>query len=448
MSSQASTEIMESVPRRITDWLEDNYPNKRTRFNYYHSLKVWIIFIYGEDSVSISKDQRFLSHREKLRRDKEKRINKIEEGIERYFSELDDRDFTVDFKRFIQWMRKNEYANTTTRNRIRTLKYFFARQKDLRCKIDDDDWAQIKRTLLPKSTRPQTKDDILTKEQLKTVLQYLSIHGRAMALFLLSTGARIGEACQLMMSDINLDSDPPMVDIKNKYTKAEVGGRIMWFSHEARDAIREWHFTRKNIDKSGPEPGPFDEKSVFNYRIRAFNFHWITTLHRADRGRIPPVLAKRDNSTKKKIHVYHTHTLRKFFRTRMGSAGVPDMNVHAWMGHKAYLSKAYDRPDEMAELYKEHMDVVTVHEVAGPITIDEALLDGMAEEIGAYEGLSEEDKEGLSIKEKYLLVKAKLVKIKEEKKVPVAEMEVDAEEHDEFMDLFKEATASSRAPAK
>ncbi len=409
---------------------------------------MWISFIYGKDYVVILKDQRYLNHKEKLKKEKEKRNAKVDEGIDRYFRDLDDRDFTADYKLFVHWLLKEKYTNLTIRNKCSSIKYFFHHQKDSRCKIDDDDWGQIKRTLIPKSTKAQTKDKILTKKQLKLVLPYLSIHGRAMALFLISTGARIGMACQLLMTDIFLDKEPAEVDIRDEITKFGVGGRLMWMSEEARDAILEWHFTRKNIQKSGVG-GSYDKNKVFNFIPAVFREQWNNALKKADRGADPPVLAQRENSTRKRFHIYHVHTLRKFFSTKMKLAGVPSDTVHALMGHQAYLAAAYDRFDsDLPELYKKHMDVVTVHEVAGPITIDEVLLDGMAEEIGAYEGLSEEDKEGLSMKEKYLLVKAKLVKIKEEKKVPVAEMEVDAEEHDEFMDLFKEATVSSRAPAK
>lgn len=444
---------MESMPRRVTNWLNVNYPNERTRFNYYHSLRLWITFIYGENSVVILKDQIYRSHREKLKGDKEKRIKKVEEGIERYFSDLDKRDFLNDYKGFIRWMLKNENASLTIRNRCATNKYFFERQKDKRCKIDKDDWAQIKNTLLPKSTRPSTKDQILTKEQLMTILPHLSIHGKAMTLFLLSTGARIGESCQLRMSDIHLDDDPPWIDILEKYTKGKVGGRKMWMSFEASDAIKDWHFTRTKIDKAGPNAGPYDKDSALNYTPKSFNDHWNRALVLADRGADPPVLAKRDNSTKRRVHVFHTHTLRKFFRTNMGvkgtyegKSGVQDMVVHAWMGHRKYL-ETYDKlGDEMSEIYKENMNVVTVREDAGEIRVDEVLLDGIAEELDAFVGLSEEDILELSVKEKWTLIKVKVAKRKEEKKVPVDELDVDVEEYDEVMDFLKKSSAHSITP--
>ena len=361
MSSELFLE-RQTKPRHLTDWLERNYPKKRTRDYFQISLKNWIKCFYGKESVTNYLGSNINQDREKVKRNVEERINEIEEGIERYLNELDDRDFTNDFKTLLNWARNEGYANIYIRTMSTAAKVFFARQ-DPRCKINDEDWADIKRTLIPKSTRAATQDDILTKEKLRMVLQHISIHGKALALFLLSTGTRIGEACQLKMDDINLYSDPPEVNIREEYTKGEVGGRVMWFSEEAKNAIIEWHKIRPFKKKCGGF-GSYDEKKVFNLTRNDFTKMWNRALRRADGRRVPPVLAKRDPSTKRRLHVYHVHTLRKFFRTNVGLAGVPDMVVHAWMGHKPYLS-TYDKLGKrrMAEIYKDHMDVVTVYEV-------------------------------------------------------------------------------------
>ena len=366
------------APGRMTKWLDDNYSINVSKGPYVVALKNWIISIYGRDSVGNYEGLKYGKDKGILKRNKEKRIQEIEAGIEKYFRDLDKRDFLVDYKKFIHWMREEEYANLTIRSMCSKVKLFFGRQ-DPRCKIDDEDWSQIKRNLLPKSTRAATQDDILTKEELRRVLRYLSIHGRALALFLLSTGARIGASCKLKMRDLHLYEYPPRVNIREEYTKGQVGGRVMWFSYEARDAIQEWHEDRKSRKKAGggtflinpkaKEVNP--EDLVFNYKPKVFNEHWNAGLMKADRGKKPAVLARRDPSTKKRIHVYHTHTLRKFFRTNMGfegtwkgRSGVPDVIVHGWMGHKAYLEEAYARGNKrMAEIYKENMNVVTIYEV-------------------------------------------------------------------------------------
>lgn len=53
------------------------------------------------------------------------------------------------------------------------------------------------------------------------------------------SNARIGETLKLEKQDFKLDADLPSVDIKAEYTKGGVGGRTVYFSYEARDAIKD-----------------------------------------------------------------------------------------------------------------------------------------------------------------------------------------------------------------
>ncbi len=422
MSLESSLEIH---PRRLTKWLDKNYTNKHTRYNFQQSIKNWLKCVYGSDSLTDYKYGRLDLDREIMERNAEERIKEIDEGLERYFSELDDRDFTDDFKKFIHWMLNEEYSPLSIRSMCSKSKVFFARQKDPRCKIDEDDWANMKMTLIPKTTRASTQDDILTREELKIVLENLSIHGKDLALFLLSTGVRVGAACQLQMEDINLDLDPPEVIIRTKYTKGNVGGRVMWMSYEARDAIKLWHKTRLVKNKRGSFE-KFDKKLVFNLNKNIFSKMWNLALKKADRGQVSAILSKRDSSTKNRIHVYHVHTLRKFFRTNMGLAGATDMVVHAWMGHKPYLNE-YDRlgRKRMSEIYKEHMYAVTVYDAElksrseiKKLTEDSekqerqimrteererAHLDMRLEQMDAFAGMSYEKRESMTITEKWAI---------------------------------------------
>jgi len=59
-------------------------------------------------------------------------------------------------------------------------------------------------------------------------------------LFLLSIGARIGETLKLKIADLELDADPLMAHIRPEYTKGGYGGRTVFMTYEACDAIREW----------------------------------------------------------------------------------------------------------------------------------------------------------------------------------------------------------------
>ena len=68
-------------------------------------------------------------------------------------------------------------------------------------------------------------------------------------------------------------------------------------------------------------------------------------------------------------------------------SGVPDMIVHAWMGHKAYLNQ-YDKLGRrgMAKIYKDNMHVVTVHEVG----LDEKAIAKYTEMSRAHTEMSKE----------------------------------------------------------
>ena len=292
MSLEISTENMDNLPGKITAWLDLNYIENGTKSTYYRALLLWSKFIYGEDSIGEFPGHRFGQDKKITKRNVLKRINVIEERIDQYLIDLDDRVFINDYKEFIKWMRNERYANLTIRNIIINIKIYF--ERDPRCKIDKEVWRSLKRTLIPQSTRPSTQDDILTKEQLKKVLKHMSFHAKAMTLFLLSTGMRNGAACQIKMSDINLYSDPPEVTIRNEYTKGKIGGRVMWFSEEARDAIIDWHKHRNITMKKRGDNGDYDEDLVLNYLPNTFAKYWRKTLVRADEGAKPPVLAKRD----------------------------------------------------------------------------------------------------------------------------------------------------------
>lgn len=356
----------EEESRIMTDWLEKNYSVKFTKKAYHQVLKNFIRCIYGEEAVdnytSTSTYGRDPAKQKKIDR---QRMNQIEAGIKLYLSEIDKgRVFIDDVKTFILWCIDEGYANSYTQGMFSKVRNFFKAQDD-RCSLTDDEVKAMKRTLVPKG-KSETIDDILTKSQVKTVLEHLSLHAKALALFLLSTGARIGETCQLKMGDINLNSDPPEVVFRSEYTKGGVGGRVMWFSLEARDAIVEWHKDRLTRRKRGGDRGYFDKTMLFNMTKDKFSVIWNRALRRADGGRVPPVLAKRDPSTKLKIHVFHVHTLRKFFITNMSLAGVSEIYIQTWVAHTGYLSGSYRRPPraELKEGYKENMHVVTIQQLS------------------------------------------------------------------------------------
>lgn len=221
-------------------------------------------------------------------------------------------------------------------------------------KVPEDDWRKIRRRgFMPKRVKAETRDRKPSKVQLKQILNYADIKCRSMVLFLLSSGARIGETLQLKIEDLNLDGDPPEATIRSEYTKGGVGGRTVYFSYEARDAIRDWLKIKDETSRRAGG-GTYKSEKMFPWTDNTARFMWNMACDKAGLG-------ARDSNTSRRV--YHLHSLRKFFRTKIGL----DVDVtHALMGHAEYLDAAYLRLEqdrEIAKVYLEAMPNVSVYEV-------------------------------------------------------------------------------------
>ncbi len=343
-------------PMKLSLWVDEFIRNDKTKAYYKSALRNWVRCMYGPGCVddyrmtySISGGEESM---ELMRAEQNRRTSEIDSMVMKYVD--DDRDLAKDMREFVRWMEKEIYANTSIHMFCCMVKLYLA---DIggEYELSKRDWRRVKRLLPP--NLPLTQDEAPTKEQIRMLLHHMGTHGRAWTLFLSSSGARQGEAIQLRMSDLNMDADPPYTDIRPKYTKKGVGGRRVFFNYECRGALLEWFKNKDTRRKKTPGGELFPKDMVFGFDIGTAQYLWRSALAKAG-------LAKRDPNTKKRLHVYHMHTLRKFFRTEMGLAGVPDVVVHGWMGHKGYQSEAYDRvgKKKAGEIYKEYMDAVTIYE--------------------------------------------------------------------------------------
>ena len=212
-------------------------------------------------------------------------------------------------------------------------------------KISDEDWKKLtRRGYIPKRVRARTQDKKPTKEMLKQILDHANIKGRAMILFLVSSGARIGETLQLKKQDLELDANPPRAHIRAEYTKGGVGARTVYFSYEARDAIKEWLKVKDTMKKVTGESFAGDKVFPWNSHTARFMFYLA-----CDKAGID----SRDVNTNRRV--IHLYSLRKFFRSDSG-LGVDITN--ALMGHSEYLDSSYLRLDETGEIAEEYLKVM------------------------------------------------------------------------------------------
>ena len=229
----------------------------------------------------------------------------------------------------------------------------FLQDHDL--KLEAKDWQKLRRRgHVPKRAKPETRDKKPSKEQLKSILNHVTVKGRALFLFLLSSGCRIGETLQLNTEDLDLDVDPQRAFIKGEYTKGGVGERTVFFSYEARDALKDWLQIKDTVGKRDGN-GTYKGEKIFGFGYDTAIFMWNNACDKANIG-------IKDKRTRRRL--YHLHSLRKYFRTTIGL----DLDItHSLMGHVQYLDESYLRQelDDIAESYKRAMSNVSVYEIIG-----------------------------------------------------------------------------------
>ena len=102
-------------------------------------------------------------------------------------------------------------------------------------------WRHTTRRI--RGSQARTIDRVPTIQELREILLQLPIIGKALFLFLASSGARIGEALQIQLGDVNLNTTPLRITIRGNTTKSG-NGRVVFASQEAKEAIAEWLKTR------------------------------------------------------------------------------------------------------------------------------------------------------------------------------------------------------------
>ncbi len=208
-----------------------------------------------------------------------------------------------------------------------------------------------------------TEEEILTLEKIRVLLQHSDVMSRALMLFLLSTGMRIGEALKVELSDIDLNRDPPVVNVKWRNTKTKKP-RVTFLTKEAKEALTEWLKVResyiqsaKNRNRGLVAQGIGKPKHVQDNRVFPFCIHIAETLWR--RLLRNTGMDKRDSVTKR--YVYRLHQFRKTFLS-LAATRVPKEVVEEIVGHEGYLTSAYRRYtfDQLAEAYKQIEPAITV----------------------------------------------------------------------------------------
>jgi hypothetical protein len=180
---------------------------------------------------------------------------------------------------------------------------------------------------------------------------------RLLVWFLFSTGCRVGEALNLRIRDLDLDSDPARAEIETEKTLEK---RVVFIPSDLAKALREW-IKGKDSDSFvfHNERGPQYPLSINHVRA-AFQ----SALKRLE-------ALKRDKSGRG--WEYSLHSLRKTFKTVLQNAGMDGLMIELLMGHDIGIEKHYYKPriEEIAKEWKKYEKYLLVNFGSGSIIPEE-----------------------------------------------------------------------------
>jgi integrase len=182
----------------------------------------------------------------------------------------------------------------------------------------------------------EQNDKPLELETLQKMMDLADSHGKAFLTFLVSTGCRAGECCEILLSDLQGD----IVTIRNEVAKGKRGGKV-YLTSEAREYLDLWlkerdHYIKtsdarmKPLKKYGAHARPVKDERLF-----ACSY---TSLHRV----FSRLYGMVDGEQGKYRAKCTPHSTRKYFRTHAVKSMSLDL-VEGLMRHTGYLNSHYVR---------------------------------------------------------------------------------------------------------
>lgn len=251
------------------------------------------------------------------------------------------RDHDEDFTKFADCL-KEECASLQSARQIMT----YARR------VLEDNGAKFKGKTVRDLKREMkggagTVDKVMTAKVIDSALKELDVKGRAIVLTLASSGARLNEILSLKLSDVDFESKPVKLTLRNTKNKQT---RFTFISSEAALCVQTWLEKRDQylIGASGRNAGlvragicgkkDTDSNLLFPLTDSAVNAIWENALKAAG-------LYSEDEQTGR--NQYRIHSFRKFFISQLSMAGQKTLAEHL-AGHAGYLDGSYRRIDEEA----------------------------------------------------------------------------------------------------
>jgi integrase len=314
----------------------DKYSNKGTGAGYKGAIEGFLRCIFGL---------------QKMDNEGHKITHDYETLFDQYLSEKK-RDKVADITAYSECLVRDCVSHQSARQQL-TYAVKFLRAHGIN--ILKDDIQDIKRECKGGAA---TIDKVMDHNVICKALKGSDIRSRALVLTLASSGLRIGELLSIKMSDIDMNLNPCMINVRAEYAK-NGHARYTFISTEARDAIFDYLKVRDEYiaraDRHSETLGVKTQREadlLFPVTDSSVNKMWETLLKNAG-------LYTRDEKSGR--NQYRIHSLRKFFISQLSMAGARTLAEHL-AGHTGYLDASYRQvsPEFAAREYLKLQSVLIV----------------------------------------------------------------------------------------
>ncbi len=277
-------------------------------------------------------------------------------GLSKQYLNDSSRDRIKDLERFVVGTLQNITSPLTARNQLTSALNWLTYNDTT---ITPNQLKFI-RARLPKG-KVQTIEDELDIVTLRKILLHCDLKLKALVLFLISSGCRLGETLLLTPDDVEMNGDDiGKLNIPGSITKTG-DPRLTFISGEAMTILKEWLKVRpaymvaaqnKAAGLNGTRPDPLTDNRIFPLTEHTAISAWNLAVSKAG-------LSREDKTTGRKT--LHLHMTRKFFRSQL-ALKIPVDICEALMGHGAYLSDAYRRYSkvQLADFYRKGEGAITI----------------------------------------------------------------------------------------
>ncbi|MDV3278656.1 MAG: site-specific integrase [Nitrososphaerales archaeon] len=274
------------------------------------------------------------------------------------------RKFEETFREFVQAVGKNASPATTSSYR-HSLKRFLEVNR-----VTSINWDYIGE-FVP-SARRAGQDRAPTLEEIRKIVDVADLRMRCLALFLCSSGARIGSVPYLRWRDVEeVESDGEKLAKVTIY-RGEPEEYLTFITPECYRYLLQYRELREKIGEkvvgmsfvftTQPNARKFDQSKVGVASVKTLKNQLGELLRHLG---MRTVISERGGY--KNYEFKQAHGFRKFFKTRMEMSGVKPIITEMLMGHAIGVSGSYMKPTEkeLLEEYSKAVDNLTIIGRAG-----------------------------------------------------------------------------------